>query len=492
MPSFLPVSRANWVNNIAPYDVFCAAAAPWLAFALRDPRFIQQALIYQGIVYWCISLISAVLILYSSGIGGIIAKYFSAADGKRVLLAAFVSVSIASMVAFTVTRLDTIPRSLPIIQFFLFGSLLVGGRLVGAGLARGQLTGDPKFSALADENIIVVGANLFATCYLRLLEECGLDRKRVLAIVDPNPKLRNLTLWGRRVIGTPEELPVILSEYKTHGIHIRRVVVAIEESFLSPSAQNCLRSDVLLAQGTSVEFLAERLGLAFDGQLNSEAERTKIAAEVQRSSNVFLDRPAYWRLKRAIDVIVAGSSIILLLPLLILAALAVRIAIGSPVIFWQRRVGRDGSGVFVLKFRTMYAPFDSRGNFREQRSDGLCFVGALLRHTHIDELPQLFNILRGDMSLIGPRPLLPEDQPTNCGTRLLVRPGITGWAQVNGGSLIAAEEKNILDEYYVHHASLWLDAKIALKTIPIFITGDRPLREPDAARLRNAAGLRRA
>jgi lipopolysaccharide/colanic/teichoic acid biosynthesis glycosyltransferase len=101
-------------------------------------------------------------------------------------------------------------------------------------------------------------------------------------------------------------------------------------------------------------------------------------------------------------------------------------------------------------------------------------IGRFLRSCRLDELPQLLNVLVGDMSLTGPRPLLPEDQPTDPTTRLSVRPGITGWAQVNGGTLIDAETKNELDEWYVRNASLWLDLKILAMTLKMMIKGERP------------------
>lgn len=104
-------------------------------------------------------------------------------------------------------------------------------------------------------------------------------------------------------------------------------------------------------------------------------------------------------------------------------------------------------------------------------------LGILLRKTHIDELPQLFNVLVGDMSLIGPRPLLPDDQPVNSSDRLLVRPGITGWAQVNGGKLVTPEEKGALDEWYIRHISPWLDLRIAMLTLRSLFIAERRSEE---------------
>jgi lipopolysaccharide/colanic/teichoic acid biosynthesis glycosyltransferase len=154
-----------------------------------------------------------------------------------------------------------------------------------------------------------------------------------------------------------------------------------------------------------------------------------------------------------------------------LSALAL-LDVGSPVVFWQKRMGRNGRSFLLYKFRTLHAPFDRAGQPTD-RGDYSSWIGKLLRALRLDELPQLFNVLVGEMSLIGPRPLLPKDQPTNCNLRLVVRPGITGWAQINGGSLITTEEKGALDDWYVRNASLWLDLRIALYTILFLFTGER-------------------
>ena len=126
---------------------------------------------------------------------------------------------------------------------------------------------------------------------------------------------------------------------------------------------------------------------------------------------------------------------------------------GLPVLFWQQRIGQGGRRSVLQKFRSLRPPFDWRGQRVADRQK-LSFIGRLLRQTRLDELPQLLNVLVGDMALIGPRPLLPEDQPANPATRLMVRPGITGWAQVNGGKFLTPEEKDQYDEFYIRNASL--------------------------------------
>ena len=155
-----------------------------------------------------------------------------------------------------------------------------------------------------------------------------------------------------------------------------------------------------------------------------------------------------------------------------MVSLLVLFDVGSPVLFWQQRIGQGGSCFLLYKFRTLRAPFDSDGRPLSDKQR-LSWIGKLMRDSRLDELPQLFNVLVGDMSLIGPRLLLLRDQPTNSPLRLSVRPGISGWAQVNGGTLITDNEKGSLDEWYIHNASLWLDLRIVALTLRFGLTGER-------------------
>jgi lipopolysaccharide/colanic/teichoic acid biosynthesis glycosyltransferase len=188
-------------------------------------------------------------------------------------------------------------------------------------------------------------------------------------------------------------------------------------------------------------------------------------------------RPSsYIRLKRGIDFIAALVLIIAVLPLLLITIVVVLLDVGWPVMFWQQRIGRGGRTLQVYKFRTLKPPFDRKGQkiAEEQR---ISVVGRLLRRTRFDELPQLLNVLIGDMSLIGPRPLLPRDQPPDSTSRLSVRPGITGWAQVNGGTSLSSTEKDALDVWYIRNASLLLDLRIIAMTALRITRGDRRSEE---------------
>ena len=172
-------------------------------------------------------------------------------------------------------------------------------------------------------------------------------------------------------------------------------------------------------------------------------------------------------LKRGVDLLVAGSALILLLPVFAVVAFVVRIRIGSPVIFRQSRPGRHGEVFEILKFRTMSEERDRSGSLLPD-VERLSSFGALLRSTSLDELPEFVNVLRGEMSIVGPRPLLEQYLPLYSpeqARRHDVRPGLTGWAQVNGRNALTWDEKFALDVWYVDNRTLWLDLRILGRTL---------------------------
>jgi lipopolysaccharide/colanic/teichoic acid biosynthesis glycosyltransferase len=176
--------------------------------------------------------------------------------------------------------------------------------------------------------------------------------------------------------------------------------------------------------------------------------------------------------KRTVDVFGALILAFLLAPVAMLVAFIVALDVGFPVIFWQQRPGLCGRPFKLYKFRTMRAPHDRHQN-RIPDDQRWSFIGRLLRRIRLDELPQLYNVLVGDMSLIGPRPLLPCDQSPDYAARLLMRPGITGWAQVNGGRIISTFDKLTLDIWYVQNASWLVDLAVLLRTVNMVLFGDR-------------------
>lgn len=175
--------------------------------------------------------------------------------------------------------------------------------------------------------------------------------------------------------------------------------------------------------------------------------------------------------KRLIDFILSLIALIVLSPILLIVAILVKTKLGSPVIFKQERPGLNEKIFTLYKFRTMTDAKDEQGNLLPDEIR-LTKFGKLLRSTSLDELPELFNILKGDMAIVGPRPLLVRYLPLyneHQKHRHDVRPGFTGWAQCNGRNAISWEEKFDLDVYYTKHVSLLLDIKIILKTVKVVL-----------------------
>ena len=187
-------------------------------------------------------------------------------------------------------------------------------------------------------------------------------------------------------------------------------------------------------------------------------------------------------LKRVLDVVIASTALLLLSPVYFFVAYKVRKNLGSPVLFRQVRPGLHGKPFEMIKFRSMKDAVDENGNPLPD-SERLTPFGQMLRATSLDEMPELWNVIKGEMSIVGPRPLLMEYLPlynSQQAKRNDVRPGMTGHAQVNGRNAISWEEKFKLDTWYVENQSLWLDFKIMLKTVKKVLAKDDISAEGEA------------
>jgi exopolysaccharide biosynthesis polyprenyl glycosylphosphotransferase len=200
---------------------------------------------------------------------------------------------------------------------------------------------------------------------------------------------------------------------------------------------------------------------------------------IDRTVSVNLDdKRIYFYLKRAIDIGISIFGLIITFPILVLTAIAIKFDSHGPIFYFQERVGYKGVVFKVIKLRSMVMDAEKNGEqWAEKKDSRITRIGYIIRKTRIDEIPQLINVLVGQMSIIGPRPERPSftekfnEEIPGFKTRLLVKPGITGWAQVNGGYDITPQEKLVLDLYYIQRFSLLLDLKIYLKTIKVIITG---------------------
>lgn len=179
-------------------------------------------------------------------------------------------------------------------------------------------------------------------------------------------------------------------------------------------------------------------------------------------------------IKRCFDLAASSVALLSLFPVILATAILVRIKLGSPVFFRQTRPGRNGKPFQMIKFRTMLDAVDAQGHPLPD-SKRMTSFGQFLRSSSLDELPELWNVLKGDMSLVGPRPLLMEYLPLYSEDqyrRHEVRPGVTGWAQINGRNAISWEDKFKLDVWYVDNRSLWLDLKILFLTVKKVLVRD--------------------
>jgi lipopolysaccharide/colanic/teichoic acid biosynthesis glycosyltransferase len=179
--------------------------------------------------------------------------------------------------------------------------------------------------------------------------------------------------------------------------------------------------------------------------------------------------------KRILDLVLAVPLLVFTAPLLLLLALWIKLDSRGPALYRQTRVGKNGTLFTIFKFRTMVVGAEKSGYFTAENDARITRPGAFLRRTSLDELPQLLNIVRGEMSVVGPRPTLPyqvAQYTPEQRRRLLVKPGVTGWAQVNGRNALSWPARIVLDVWYVDHQSCWLDARILARTVGVWLRGE--------------------
>jgi exopolysaccharide biosynthesis polyprenyl glycosylphosphotransferase len=362
--------------------------------------------------------------------------------------------AVAAIVGLLTWQRETVTINQAVLPVAVLTGLLLSGRLFMYGmLRRARKTGRFRHP------VLVVGAGHVGVRLAESLQrhpEYGLD---LVGFIDDEPRV------------DPERLPApLLGQWGSitevvHRHEVRRIIV----SFGS------------VAESELVEILRywSRLPceVYYVPRLFELHNTTRGIDDVRGIPLVRLRRSAFrsssWHFKRAFDIVISGTSIVFLLPVFALCALAVRLELGPGVLFRQQRVGLDGEYFDILKFRSLRPASDHESDTRWSISQDnrVGPVGRILRSTSLDEIPQLWNVLRGDMSLVGPRPERPHfvtqfsDEVPRYNSRHRVPVGITGWAQVNhlrGDTSIA--ERALYDNYYIENWSLWLDVKILLRT----------------------------
>jgi len=465
-----PASRSRFRFRLLVFDGLWAVAAPFLTFALRDPQLldpggfpIQMPETYR---YALVAIPCAILAFVLFQLADRMYRFFSLHDALVICGAVACAAASSSAIVFSFTRLDGVPRSTPLLFALVLGSGLICARAVARAFYKEVWAAERRRSGARLETrlrrVILIGVDRFGAAAIKLTAAQTPRTAQVVAVLDARSSTIGRKLAGANVLGRVSDLAAVVDEYAIHGVDIDEIWLT-NETMLSPETREEVASQCR-ARGLRLQTLSEALNLG--------APSTSSHVEPAVASEELLKLSAYFAIKRALDSLAAAVLLVALSPLALCVAMAAFYDVGAPVLFWQQRLGKDGRRFLLYKFRTFHAPFDRNGRHvaNERR---LTAVGRVLRSSRLDEIPQLYNVLIGDMSLIGPRPLLPQDQPIDPRLRLLVRPGLSGWAQINGGTHITPEEKEALDVWYIRHASFWLDLKIAFLTLWVSIAGER-------------------
>jgi exopolysaccharide biosynthesis polyprenyl glycosylphosphotransferase len=389
-------------------------------------------------------------------------------DGVGTTLSAVSIAAMVSVVVMVFTGAST--ESAPLIaRTWVFAALYVcGGRIVLTMLQRRA-----RARGAVSRPALIVGAGTIGARLARRLEEVPAYGLLPIGFLDADP-LPNVEVADRRapVLGSPDDLQRVVSE--TGAEHVILAFVNESDSELRPLIRQCEELGLEVS-------LVPRL---FD------AINDRVALEHLGGTPLLMLNsvdPLGWQfaLKHAVDRTVAAIALFALAPLLLAVAIGVRLSSPGPVLYRQRRVGRDGQVFDMLKFRSMRVA-DTPQHFEPEQGlapggvegeDRRTAFGLLLRRTAVDELPQLLNVLRGEMSLIGPRPERPEyvemfGEIDRYQDRHRVRSGLTGWAQVHGyrGQTPLADRVE-WDNFYIENWSLWLDLRIMLMTVSVVLRG---------------------
>lgn len=459
-----PSSRAKINLRVPRVYMTAAALSPYAALYVRGAQILYTNP-DMAALYCLISFAFTIGSCLAFRVDRAIPRFFAVNDALNLIKAVVFGELLTAVLVFSITRLDGVPRSVPIVHaiilsVFLFSALGVA-RFVSA--RRGAT---PRVLRVK-ENIIVIGLDDVSAFLLKFLEETAAHRFQVVALLDTEPRWVGRTVNGVCVLGPPSHLQSLVAEFAEHGVRIDRIVVGGNAKQLPMEQIRSSCKQLNLGLESAAEYLSTHVG-------TGDAEPGRIAAAPARRHHVWpaVRRSEYFFIKARVEFPITVFLIILALPGFLLAGLLALLDVGTPILFWQQRIGLHGGDFRLYKFRTLRHAFESDGR-KLPRDQRLSWAGRLLRRTRLDELPQLLNVLVGDMALIGPRPLLPEDQPANPSVRLSVRPGLTGWAQVNGGVLLSPDEKYALDVWYIQNASLLLDLKIAALSVLSVLRGDR-------------------
>lgn len=457
-------------------DMTAVFLSPFAALFIRDGFVLSGAKVEKLIPLAIIATACAVPVFIAMGTHKIVWRYISLPDLIRTVGAATLAILLALPICFAVDRLQ-VARSIPLMQWLCLAAMLIGMRVLARAADRWRNQRNSAPPPADDvplgqtEWTLIAGINPLADLYIQAVTQSANSPVRIAGLISADVRFKGRNLFQHKVLGGMDHLGDVLQELDVHGIVVTRIVLAEPLSqFTAQARHELIRAE--RERAIAVASIAELLGLEPVGSGPAGTPHAGIMwNEIATSAPLSPRQERYQRIKRLIDAGGAAAAIVLVAPIAAIICFIVIIDVGRPVIFWQQRPGKGGRPFKLYKFRTMRSAHDEEG-MRIPDADRVTRTGALLRRLRLDELPQLFNVLSGDMSFVGPRPLLWSDMPFDPRSRLSIRPGITGWAQVNGGRVISSEDKAALDSWYVQHVSPSLDLKILRRTLRLLASGD--------------------
>ena len=474
-------------------DVAIILLATILAVLLRD-NFETRALQLQGqLPYFVATALTSLTVLSLFGLDRAIWRMSSMLDYLVVSGAAVFIVMLTVGESFLFNRLEGVARAMPILQALLMICGLVGFRVI-ARLRHNfrikqrvePVAAMMEGNAIPYESVLVVGLGRIAELYVQSVEEFGAGTKRIVGLLGMADRHSGRRIYQHAILGPADQVESILQDLEVHGVFVDRIVVTVPFGALPLKARQSLLT-ISNASNIKLDLFAQQFEAARNSSPNDldpgkiePAALFDLHAATKRTAippTILPRTTPYWPVKRAFDFACSSALIVILLPIFFIVAVLAALDVGLPLWFWQQRPGVGRKPFRVYKFRTMRGAFDWNGN-RIEDENRSSVIGRLLRRTRLDELPQLLNILIGQMSFVGPRPLLAVDQCDSNESRLMIRPGLTGWAQVNGGRLLTIPEKMALDLWYLQNASLIIDARIVIATVHMVLFGES--RDEDA------------
>lgn len=457
--SWLSRPRSRRVLILA-HDIIVIAAAFPIAIALRENFDLREDQLFPAIYGTVILLLITPLVWRLMRVQQSMWRYASSDELLTVVKALFVIVALFLAAMFFVDRLDGVSRSVFVLFWAIAFAGLCSTRIIYCSMVNAYHRRRLSQRRGTAHRVLIHASLDEASAAIHAFQRFHGLHADVVGIISDDAEPGRL-LHGIEILGSSRQRKEILALLDVTGRYPHVFMLGDSRPDSDVDVIDRLAAtDLTIVRSRDIETL--------EVDLMSDPSVLSLAPSGPR-------RKAYAWMKRLIDVGVASLALFLLSPLLIVIASVIYLTDGAPVFFVQVRAGRDLREFRLLKFRTMKPPIDKEGRplADEER---ITWIGSLLRTTRIDEIPQLWNVLKGDMSLVGPRPLLRRDMPKEAHTlaeRYCIRPGITGWAQVNGGKKIDNDMKMPLDIYYIRNFSLLFDLKILIMTIDTVVNGEK-------------------